>query len=67
MKDVTLYSLCGEDHYVFARMNDDGEVTVEVQDENDNVVYQEKSNRAAWESLVSFAKMVIRQDGGLDK
>ncbi len=61
-KDLTLYELCGEDFFIFAKLNPDNEVTVMVENYDEEVVYNEKSNIAAWESLVAFSKMVLRQN-----
>lgn len=66
MKELTLYDIMGEDHSVFARVKD-GQVQTEVWNENDEVVYDETSHRFAWESLVSFARMVLSQDEQIQK
>lgn len=62
MTDLTLYELCGDDHYVIANLQKNGWVDIEVLDAFDQVVYKETSHPAAWESLVRFAKMVKSQD-----
>lgn len=66
-KHISLYDICGEDHYVFANLEQDGEVTVTVLNDNDDEVYHEKSHICAWDSLVSFAKMVLDQDRKIQK
>ena len=67
MKDLTFHDLCGQDHVIFARLEKDNEVTMEVWDEMEEVVYKEKSHIYAWDSLVSFAKMVLQQDEQIQK
>ncbi len=60
--ELRLYDICAEDHYIVAGVQQDKEIMVQVINEEDDVVYQEKSNSGAWDSLVSFAKMVLEQD-----
>lgn len=67
MKALTLYEICGEDHGIFARLEKDNEITVEVWNDNDEIVYKEKSHQYAWDALVSFAKMVLTQDVMIQK
>jgi hypothetical protein len=67
MKDLTLYDLMGSDHTIFARLRKDGEVETEVWNSDDNVVFSQASHHFAWESLVSFAKMVLDQDKKIQK
>lgn len=64
---ISLYDLCGEDHYIFANLEKDGEVSVIVENEEQKEVYHEKSHFFAWDSLVSFAKMVLQQDEKIQK
>jgi len=61
MKELTLYDIMGEGHYIVAD-REDGQIRTCVIDENDEVVFEELSHRFAWDSLVSFARMVIRED-----
>lgn len=56
-----------EDHYVLARKAPNNLLAIEVLNENDEVVFETKSHRYAWESLVSFAKMVLEQDEVVQK
>ena len=67
MKELTLYDIMGEDHYIVAGVEKDGQVRTVVMNENDDVVFTEVSHRFAWESLVSFARMVISQDEQVQK
>lgn len=67
MKELTLYEICAEDHSLFANLESDGEITVEVWDEQHAVVYKEKSNQHAWDSLVCFARMIVAQDKKIQK
>jgi hypothetical protein len=62
MKDLTLYQICADDHYIFACLEKDKDVTVEVWNDNEEIVYKEKSHHFAWDSLVAFARMVLDQD-----
>lgn len=57
----------GEDHYIVADVEKDGQVRTMVMNESDDIVFTEVSHRFAWESLVSFAKMVISQDEQVQK
>ncbi len=65
--DLRFYDLGAEDHYVIARLQNDNEITVTVQNDDEEIVYQEKSNAHAWDSIVSFAKMVLEQDKFIQK
>lgn len=67
MTPLTLYDISAEDHYIFARLENDKDVTVEVWNDNEEVVYKEKSHHFAWDSLVAFARMVLDQDEQLNK
>jgi len=67
MKKLTLYDIMGEGHYILANLEKDGDINVSVLNEDDQEVYHEKSHQFAWESLVSFAKMVISQDEKIQK
>jgi hypothetical protein len=66
MKELTLYDIMGSDHYIVADVEND-KIRTMVIDENDDVVYNEISHKFAWDSLVSFAKMVISQDEKIQK
>lgn len=66
-KHISLYDICGEDHYIYAKLEKDGEVRVIVENEDEEEVYHEKSHIYAWDSLVSFAKMVLSQDEKIQK
>jgi hypothetical protein len=66
MKELTLYDIMGEDHYIIAKV-EKGQVNTEVLDENDEQVFNETSHHYAWDSLVSFAKMVLEQDKHVQK
>lgn len=67
MNDLRLYEIMGEDHYIRAHLQKGGEVIVEVLNEDSQEVYKEKSHIYAWDSLVSFAKMVLKQDEKIQK
>ncbi len=63
MKELTLYEIMGQDHIIFAQLQDDKEVHVVVTDTDEHeIVYSEKSHMFAWESLVSFAKQILACD-----
>lgn len=66
-KHISLYDICGEDHYVYAKLHKDGDVSVIVENEDEKEVYHEKGHIYAWDSLVSFAKMVLKQDEQIHK
>jgi hypothetical protein len=66
-KHISLYDICGEDHYVFARAEKDGDVTIIVENEDQHQVYRETGHIYAWDSLVSFARMVLSQDAKIQK
>lgn len=59
MQGLTLYELMGEDMSIEANLIDKNHVCVEVFDESEKIVYQEKSHMYAWESLVYFARQVL--------
>lgn len=68
MKELTLYEIMGEDHYIVAGAEKDGQqVRTIVMNEKDDIVFTEVSHRLAWDSLVSFARMVISQDEKIQK
>lgn len=52
----------GEDHTIYANMLSDGDIRVTIENENNAMVYQEKSHIYAWEYLVDFAKQVLYVD-----
>jgi hypothetical protein len=62
MKELTVYEVMGEDMYVIARLKGESHVSIEIIDENEETAFMETTNIAAWDSIVSFAKQVIRQD-----
>ncbi len=62
MKDLTLYEIMGEDMILWAKLVNKKEVLVQVKDELDTTVFEESSNIAAWETLVSFATQIIAAD-----
>lgn len=62
MSILTIYDLCGEDHSVFANREQNDDITIEIWNDKDIEVYKQTSHRFAWESLVSFANMVLDQD-----
>lgn len=62
MTDLTVYNLMAEDMIIWAKLVDSKNIHVEIKDEQDAIVYSEKSNIAAWEGLVYFAKQVIAAD-----
>lgn len=66
MNDFTLYDLMGQDTSIFAKVHN-GHVEVEVMDERDVTVYKEISHPYAWETLVSFAKQVIKLNERIEK
>lgn len=65
--ELSFYDICGEDHYIFARLTGIKEVTVVVENESLEEVYHESSHIYAWDSLVSFAKMVLQQNEKIQK
>ncbi len=67
MNKLTVYDLMGEDHYVFTKKEENDDITIEISNENDVIVYAETSSVYAWDSLVSFARMVLEQDKQLQK
>ena len=67
MNELTIYDLMAEDHYVIARKAPNNLLAIEVLNEDDKVVFETKSHRYAWESLVSFAKKVLQQDEMIQK
>ncbi len=67
MKELTLYDIMGSDHYMVANVETDGQVRAIVIDVNDEVVFNETSHPFAWDSLVSFARMVLNQDEKIQK
>ena len=66
-KNLSLYEICGEDHYIQAKLHKDGQVEVIVENEDEIEVYNEKSHIYAWDSLVSFAKMILQQNERIQK
>lgn len=64
---LTIYDLMGEDMSIFVKLIDTNHVHVEISDERDVVVYDERSHIYAWDSLVSFAKSVLRYDENIQK
>jgi hypothetical protein len=66
MKKLTLYEIMGDDHSIFARVKN-GEVQTEVWNELEEVVFDETSNVHAWNGLVSFARMILKQDERIQK
>lgn len=59
--ELTLYQIMSEDMSIFSELTDTNLIHVEVMNDNDEVVYEEKSHIYAWESLVRFATQVISQ------
>ena len=55
---LALYDICGEDMTFTAHQKSNGEIEVEVHDENGVLVYEETSSIAALESLSYFARQV---------
>ncbi len=62
MTDLTLYDLMAEDMIIWAKLVDKNHVSVKVENEQDEIVYEESSHIAAWESLVYLAKQIISVD-----
>jgi len=59
MTNLTLYEIMGEDMILWAKLVNKKEVLVQVKDELDRTVFEESSNIAAWETLVSFANQIL--------
>ncbi len=66
MKELTLYDIMGSNHYVIANIVD-SQVNIQVLDEYAAEVFNETSHPFAWDSLVSFARMVLNQDEKIQK
>jgi hypothetical protein len=65
--ELTLYEICANDYTIFSNLESDKEIMVEVWDDKHETVYKQKSNQYAWDSLVSFAKMILSQDKKIQK
>lgn len=59
---LNLYDIMAQDVTLYAKLVEPNHVKLEVHDENDILVYCETSHIYAWDSLVSFAKQVLRSD-----
>jgi len=55
---LSLYDICGEDMTFTAHRKRNGEIEMEVRNENDVLVYEETSSIASLESLAYFARQV---------
>ena len=63
MNELTFYELGGEDMYITAdRMAHKKEVEIKVFNEEDELVFSERSHDFAWDSYVQFAKQILRMD-----
>lgn len=67
MTNLTVYDLMGEDHEIWVKAADEDHVEIEILNENQSLVYAEKSHLFAWDSLVSFAKQVLACDKRLQQ
>lgn len=67
MTNLTLYEIMGEDMILWAKLVNKKEVLVQVKDELARTVFEESSNIAAWESLVSFARQIVACDERVQK
>ena len=56
MTNLTVYALMGEDH-----------VEIGIVNENQTLVYAEKSHIFAWDAMVSFAKQIIACDARIQQ
>jgi hypothetical protein len=63
---VTLYDIMAEDMMIWAKKVPNGQVNVYVENEDNQEVYNETSHRAAWDSLVYFARQVIEENKRLE-
>jgi hypothetical protein len=59
---ISLYDICAEPHYIEVIPESDTQVTIRIENEDEQEVYKEKSHIAAWESLVYFANMILNQN-----
>ena len=59
---ISLYDICGDEHYIHANLQKDGDIAIEVQNFDGDQVFKETGHIYAWDSLVAFAKMVLSQD-----
>lgn len=66
MKDLTLYELMGEDHYILAHYKNKM-IEVEVLDHDDKQVFFEITHPYAWETLVAFSKQVLMLNKRIEK
>lgn len=64
---LELYDILAEDHEIWMKKTKDGQIEVNVFNEDDACVYHESSHPAAWESLVYFAKQVIAENERLER
>ena len=67
MSEFTFYDLCAEDHYLLTKVHGGYQITMEVLDDEENTVYKETSNIAAWDSLVEFSKKVLQRNEQVQK
>ena len=62
VNELTVYRLLGEDMTVWAKLIDRNHVAITIQDEHDEVVFEEDGAIYAWESFVNIAKQVLAVD-----
>jgi hypothetical protein len=63
MKQLTVYELMGQDHLIYAHLENNNEITVQiVTDEDEETVFQETTSQFAWDSLVYFARQIVACD-----
>lgn len=61
-RNLRFYDIGAEDHTIATRLEKNRQITMIVYDENDNEVFNETSHPAAWDSVVNFAKLILKQD-----
>ena len=59
---ATLYELMGQDTYLKAVKDRRGWICMTITDHKDDLLNYMETHEFAWDSLVSFAKQVLRED-----
>jgi len=67
MKDLSLYTICGEDMEIYAKKLPKEQIEIKVMNEDGDAAFHEVTHQAAWDSLVYFAKQVVSQDERINK
>lgn len=67
MTGLTVYELIGEEMKVLATPMSKSSVSINILNENGDVVYNETSHLNAWDSFVDIAKQVIDLDSYVQK